>query len=156
MPSGGHCGATLLLPSHPYQVTATHLKMGTRRNLRVPDLQISFIVLSEILDTGILHYSDVIMSVMASQITGVSIVYSTLCPGTDKRKTSKLCVTGLCEENPPVTGELPTERASNAEKGFHLMTSSWVTVILTHNQGNIFHRASTCHMSRSWRRDIII
>ena len=32
------------------------------------------------------HYSDVIMSVMASQITGVSIVYSTLCSGADQRK----------------------------------------------------------------------
>ena len=33
-----------------------------------------------------LHYSDVIMSAMASQITGISIVYSTLCPGADQRK----------------------------------------------------------------------
>ena len=32
------------------------------------------------------HYSDVIMSPMASQITRVSIVYSTLCSGTDQRK----------------------------------------------------------------------
>ena len=30
-------------------------------------------------------------------------------------KTSKLCVTGLCAENSPVTGEFPTQRASNAE-----------------------------------------
>ena len=33
-----------------------------------------------------IHYSDVIMSAMASQITGVSIVYSTVCSGTDQRK----------------------------------------------------------------------
>ena len=32
------------------------------------------------------HYSAVIMSAMASQITGVSIVYSTLCSGADQRK----------------------------------------------------------------------
>ena len=32
------------------------------------------------------HYSDVIMSTMASQITGVSIVYSTVCSGADQRK----------------------------------------------------------------------
>ena len=31
------------------------------------------------------------------------------------KKTSKLCVTGLCEGNSPVTGEFPTQRASNAE-----------------------------------------
>ena len=32
------------------------------------------------------HYSDVIMSVMVSQITGVSIVCSTVCSGSDQRK----------------------------------------------------------------------
>ena len=31
-------------------------------------------------------------------------------------KTSKLRVTGLCDGNSPVTGEFPTQRASNAEK----------------------------------------
>ena len=30
-------------------------------------------------------------------------------------KTSKLRVTGLCERNSPVTGEFPSQRASNAE-----------------------------------------
>ena len=32
------------------------------------------------------HYSDVLMSAMASQITSVSIVYSTVCSGADQRK----------------------------------------------------------------------
>ena len=31
------------------------------------------------------------------------------------KKTSKLCVTGLCAGNSPVTGEFPAQRASNAE-----------------------------------------
>ena len=31
------------------------------------------------------------------------------------KKTSKLRVTGLCEENPPVTGGFPSQRASKAE-----------------------------------------
>ena len=31
------------------------------------------------------------------------------------KKTSKLCVTGLCAGNSPVTGEFPTQMASNAE-----------------------------------------
>ena len=43
------------------------------------------------------HYSDVIISTMAFQITSVSIVCST---GADKKKTPKLPVTGLCEGNP--------------------------------------------------------
>ena len=32
------------------------------------------------------HYSDVIMSLVTSQITGVSVVYSILCLGADQRK----------------------------------------------------------------------
>ena len=32
------------------------------------------------------HYSDVIISAVASQITGAPIVYSTVCSGTDQRK----------------------------------------------------------------------
>ena len=31
------------------------------------------------------------------------------------KKTSKLCVTGLCVRNSPVTGEFPAQRASNVE-----------------------------------------
>ena len=31
------------------------------------------------------------------------------------KKTSKLCVTGLCAGNSPVTGEFPAQMASNAE-----------------------------------------
>ena len=54
-------------------------------------------------------YSDVMMSRMASQITCVSIVYSTVYSG-----ASKLRVTGLCERNSLVTCEFPTQRASNA------------------------------------------
>ena len=49
------------------------------------------------------RYSDVTMSAMASQITGVLIAYSTVC----SKKTSKLRVTGLCEGNSPMTGEFP-------------------------------------------------
>ena len=59
-------------------------------------------------------YRDVIMSAMASQTTGISILYSTVCSGGDKN-TSKLCVTGLFEGNSPLTGEFPAQRASNAE-----------------------------------------
>ena len=55
------------------------------------------------------------MSAMASQITGVSIVCSTVCSDADQRKHQKHCVIGLCEGNPPVTGGFPSQRASNAE-----------------------------------------
>ena len=37
-------------------------------------------------ETTLKHYSDVIISAMASQITGASIVYKTDCSGTDRSK----------------------------------------------------------------------
>ena len=48
---------------------------------------------------------------MVSQITGVLLVSSTVC----SKEISKLWVTGICEENPPVAGGFPSQRASNAE-----------------------------------------
>ena len=60
------------------------------------------------------HYGDVIMGTMASQITSLAIVYSTVYSGRS-RKISKLRVTGLCVGNSPGTGEFPAQMASNAE-----------------------------------------
>ena len=60
------------------------------------------------------HHSDVIMSAM-SQITGVSIAYSTIFSGADKENPPKLRVTGLCGGKSSVTGEFPSQRVSNAE-----------------------------------------
>ena len=62
------------------------------------------------------HYIDIIMSAMPSQITSITIVYSTVYSGAVKKKTlSKLRVTGLCAGNSPVAGEFPAQRDSNAE-----------------------------------------
>ena len=61
------------------------------------------------------HYNDAIMSVIASEITNLTIVHSTVYSRRRSKKTSKLWVTGLCEGNSPVTGEFPAQRASNAE-----------------------------------------
>ena len=55
------------------------------------------------------------MRAMASQITSLTIVYSTVYSRHRSKKTSKLRVTSLCEGNSPVTGEFPAQRASNAE-----------------------------------------
>ena len=52
----------------------------------------------------ILHYGDVIMDAIASQITSLTIVYSIVYSDADQRKTSKLRVTGLCAGNSPGTG----------------------------------------------------
>ena len=59
------------------------------------------------------YYNGVIMSVMASQITCLTIVYLIVYSDADQRKHQS--VTGLCEGNSPVTGEFPAQRTSNAE-----------------------------------------
>ena len=61
------------------------------------------------------HYNDVIMITMASQITSLTIVYSTVYSRRRSKKASKLRVTGLCAGNSPETGEFPAPMASNAE-----------------------------------------
>ena len=61
------------------------------------------------------HYSDVIMGTMASQITSVRDVYSTVYLGADQRKHQSSASLALCAGNSPVTGEFPAQRASNAE-----------------------------------------
>ena len=52
------------------------------------------------------------MRAMASQITSLTMVYSTVYSGADKRKRR---INGLCEGNSSGTGEFPAQRAGNAE-----------------------------------------
>ena len=47
------------------------------------------------------------MGAIASQITSLTIVYSTVYSDADKKKTSKLRVTGLCAGNSPGTVNSP-------------------------------------------------
>ena len=61
------------------------------------------------------HYNDVIMSAMATQITSLSIVYSTVYSRHRWKKTSKVRVTGHWAGNSPLIGEFPAQRASNAD-----------------------------------------
>ena len=63
------------------------------------------------------------MGAMASQITSLTIVYTTVYSGADQRKhqsSASLAFAG----NSPGTGEFPAQIASNAENvSFLLMTS---------------------------------
>ena len=61
------------------------------------------------------HYNDVIIGMMPSQITSLTIVYSTVYSDTDQRKHQSLHVTGLCAGNSLVTGGFPAQMASNME-----------------------------------------
>ena len=66
------------------------------------------------------------------------------------KKTSKLPVTGLCVGNSPGTGEFPAQMASNAEKIFHLMTSSFFFIGFYWKLFPGFHSTITPHWCRYW------
>ena len=73
------------------------------------------LVVHQVLTTSA-NRSDVIMGAMASEITSLTIIYSTFYSGGDQiKKTSKLRVTGLCGGNSPVVEEFPAQMASNAK-----------------------------------------
>ena len=100
------------------------------------------------------HYGDVTMGPMASQITSFTIVSSTVYSGADQRKHWSSASLAFVVGNSPMTGDFPAQKASNAEN-----TSSWwrlmavfrVTIIpcgwawnlelenmMTSSNGNIF------------------
>ena len=55
------------------------------------------------------------MSMMVSQITSLTIVYSTIYSGANQRKQQSSVSLACCEGNSPVTGEFPSQMASYAE-----------------------------------------
>ena len=69
------------------------------------------------------HYNDIIMSAMASQITSLRIIYSTLYSGADQRKhqssASLAFGRGIHHDR-----WIPPTRGQKCGKCFHLMTSS--------------------------------
>ena len=50
------------------------------------------------------HYSDVIRSAMVSQITGVSIIYSTACLGADQKRHRSFALLAFVRVNSPHKG----------------------------------------------------
>ena len=69
------------------------------------------------------HYSDVIMGAIASQITSLTIIYSTVYSDADQHQSSA----SLAFER-EFTGDrwIPRTNGQLREKCFHLMTSSWI------------------------------
>ena len=105
------------------------------------------------------HYNDVIMSTMMSQITSVTTVCSSVGSANE---TSKLRVTGLCAGNSPVTGVFPHTKGQKCGKCFHLMMSSCIIMFVVENGKaimycywysfflfwvyNFFHLSFECHI----------
>ena len=90
------------------------------------------------------HYSDVIMSAMATQSPASRLFPQSFVQAHIKEniKAPRYC---LCEGNPPVTGGFPSQRASNAENASiwwrhhgksYLMTTEWTTIHVVY-AGNI-------------------
>ena len=71
-----------------------------------------------------MHFCDVIMDAIASQITSLPIVYLTVCSGTDQRKyqnsASLAFVRGIHRDR-----WIPRTKDQLRGKCFHFMTSSW-------------------------------
>ena len=70
----------------------------------------------------IIHFSDVI--IMASQTTGVSVVFSTVCSGTDQRKHQSSASLAFMRGIHRWPVDSP-HKGPVTRKCFHLMTSSW-------------------------------
>ena len=112
-----------------------HLKMSSIRRrpfcLGLKALTVSFIVYSWLRGCVAtcwcgysIHYNDVIMNAMASQITGVSIVCITVCSGADLRKhqsSASLAFVRGIHRWPLIS----PHKGPVTRKCFHLMTSSW-------------------------------
>ena len=92
------------------------------------------------------HYNDVIMGTMASQMTSLTIVYSTAYSDADQRKHQKFRVTGLCAGNSPVTGEFPAQMASNAENGSIWWRHHGILQIFSHQSGFMTRRDNCGHI----------
>ena len=102
--------------------------------------------------TSIAHYDDVIMTILASQITSLTVVYSIVYSGVNQRKHQSSASLAFVREihrgpvnfphkwpvTPPrhwplcgkFTGDRWISRTNGQLRGkcFHLMTSSWDTV----------------------------
>ena len=76
------------------------------------------------------------MGLIASQINSLTIVYTTVYSDADKKKTSKLRVTGLCAGNSPGTGEFPAQMASYAEN---------VSIWWRHHERSCVYTGSAAH-----------
>ena len=61
------------------------------------------------------HYDDVRMDAIASQITSLTIVYSTFHSGADQSKHQSSASLAFVWGIQPGTGEFPAQMASNAE-----------------------------------------
>ena len=78
---------------------------------------------SELCMDGTWHYNDVMMAAIASQITGLTIVYSSVCSGKDKRKHQRSASLAFVRGIPRWPVNFP-HKWPVTRKMFYWMTSS--------------------------------
>ena len=86
------------------------------------------------------HYSDIIMSTMAAQITTLTIVYSTVYSGGDQRKYRSSARLAFFRGNHRWPVNSPHTKGQLRGKRFHLMTSSWYKGISELGDGRSIYR----------------
>ena len=98
--------AVSILPEKSPRYHTSNIKMDSVSGVMIPILKIK----------QQWHYSDVIMDVMASQITTLTSVYSTVYTDADQRKHQRsMSLAFVLGGNSLVTGEFPAQMASNRE-----------------------------------------
>ena len=89
------------------------------------------------------HYGDVTMGTIASQITSLTFVYSTVYSDADQRKHQSSASLAFVLGNSPGTGEFPAQMASNAEN----VSIWWRHHGVKRRQANL---TKTMHKPRPW------
>ena len=95
------------------------------------------------------HYDDVIMGVVASQITSLTIVYSNVYSGADQSKHQSSASLAFVWEFTG-TGEFPAQMASNAENvsiwwRHHVQGGSWHCRFDIHPRAFAIWEGANCH-----------
>ena len=106
----------------PWSVITFHNAPDTT-NKMLEKVLLSFFLLKSPLNHWVnvnllIHYRNVIMSAMASLITGILIIFSTVwtvCSGADQRKHQSPALPAFFEGNSSMTWEFPAQKASDAE-----------------------------------------
>ena len=97
-------------------------------------------VCPHVMTSSLCCYNKVIINAMASQITGISIVCTIVGTGPDQRKHQSSASLAFCAGNSPVTGEFPTQKASNVEN----ISICWRYHALHH------YHYILCRLSTTW------
>ena len=103
------------------------------------------------------HYSDIIMSTMASQITGVSIVYSTVCSGATQRKhqrsTSLAFVRGIHRWPVDSSHKIPVTRKMFPFGDVIMITPKGMTGGSPHKRNDLWQVDSPLKRNYRWPVD---